>query len=214
MKITKNIFLPAAAGFAALVVALSTIAPASAHVTVTPGEATTASYQTFTISVPNEKTIPTVGVKLLIPETLGSATPTQKAGWQIVKETTGEGDAQTTTSLSWEGGSIADGTRDEFTFSAKLPEKGTELQWKAYQTYSDGTVVAWDQDEHGKHGHGGNSGPFSVTKVAEQSEAENATTKTDKAAKDAATNAERALYLGVGALALSGVAVGLALRKK
>lgn len=214
MKILKKLQKPVAAGSTAFIIAFGTIAPASAHVTVSPNEATTASYQTFTISVPNEKSIPTVSVKLLIPEVIGSATPTQKAGWQIVKEMTGEGDSQRTTSLTWEGGSIADGTRDEFTFSAKLPEKATDLQWKAYQTYADGTVVAWDQDEHGNHGHGGNSGPFSVTKVAEQSEADIAATKTDQAAKDAQTNAERTLYISVGALLLSAVTMGVALRKK
>lgn len=214
MKTTRRAHKPIAAGMTAFAIALSSISSVSAHVTVKPAEVATASYQTFTISVPNEKTIPTVGVKVLIPTTIASATPTQKAGWQITKETSGQGDAAITTSLSWDGGSISDGTRDEFTFSAKLPEKPAELQWKAYQTYADGTIVAWDQDSKGEHGHGGDAGPFSITEVTEQTAAEQSAAKVDTAIQEARVSAERALYVSIGALALSGVGIFLALRKK
>lgn len=196
--------------------ALSLGSTTYAHVTVKPAEAVTSGYQTFTVSVPNEKEISTVSVKVVMPSGIVSATPTQKAGWQIIKETEGTGEDATTKSITWEGGSISDGTRDEFTFSAKTPEKAAELQWKAYQTYADGTVVAWDKASEGGHGHGGeaNSGPFSVTKIVTETTQDAVSKKTDQAAADAQLAAERALYVGIAALVVSIIGVFLVTRKK
>lgn len=59
---------------------------AVAHVTVKPGETTPSTYQVFTVNVPNEKDIPTVSVRLVVPETITGVTPTTKAGWEIVTE--------------------------------------------------------------------------------------------------------------------------------
>lgn len=195
-----------------------TVNTASAHVVVKPSEVVTAGYQTFTVGVPNEKDIPTVSVKVIMPENLENATPTQKSGWQIVKEISGNGEDAKTASITWEGGSIAEGTRDDFTFSAKVPEQTTSLQWKAYQTYADGTVVSWDQEpEEGGHGHSNsepNTGPFSVTEVVKESSQDNSISKADQAAADAKVAAERALYAAIAAIALSVVGIFLAFRKK
>lgn len=190
---------------------------AFAHVTVKPAEVVSSAYQTFTVNVPNEKAMPTVSVKVLIPGDIKNATPTQKAGWQIVKESEGSGEDMKTTSITWQGGSITDGTRDEFTFSAKAPEKVTELQWKAYQTYSDGTVVAWDQESSDNHGHDSskpNTGPLSVTKVTAETAQEASAKKADQAAADAKAAAERSLYVSIAALVLSIAGIYLATRKK
>lgn len=207
----------ASIGISALAVVLVSSSSAFAHVTVKPAEVVAAGYQTFTVNVPNEKPIPTVSVKLLMPDSIASATPTQKAGWEIVKETEGTGESAKTKSLTWQGGAITDGTRDEFTFSAKVPEKAGELQWKAYQTYSDGTVVAWDQASEGGHGHDGeesNSGALSVTKVVSESSDTAAVQKADQAAADAKVASERSLYVAIAALALGVVGIFLATRKK
>lgn len=213
MKFTAPIRKTFAAGLTAVIVAAGATSTAFAHVTVKPTEVVTAGYQTFTVSVPNEKDIPTVSVKVLIPDSIASATPTQKSGWEIVKETAGD----KTTSITWQGGSIGDGTRDEFTFSAKVPEKSGELQWKAYQTYEDGTVVAWDQASEGGHGHDSenpNAGPFSVTKVVAETTQETALQKAEQAAANAQTIAERSLYFSIAALALGIVGIFLGTRKK
>lgn len=205
------------AGISAIALCLVASNSAFAHVTVKPAEVVTAGYQTFVVSVPNEKDIPTSGVKILIPDSIASATPTQKSGWQIVKETEGSGEETRISSISWEGGEIADGTRDEFSFSAKVPEKTGELQWKAYQTYADGTVVSWDKESKDGHGHDSddpNSGPFSVTKVVDQTAQTELTENADRAAADAKVASERALYVGVAALVLSIAAVFLATRRK
>ncbi len=64
------------------------------------------------------------------------------------------------------GGIIPAGLRDDFTFRAQVPAKSTKLVWKAYQTYADGTTVAWDQKPAAGHDEeSSTSGPYSVTKI-------------------------------------------------
>lgn len=153
------------AATAALTIALTFGAGVSAHahVTVKPATAPAASFETFTVSVPNEKDIPTTEVRLVIPGELNYVTPTQKANWDITTKKNGE----TVTEITWEG-SVGAGFRDELSFSAQVPSKTGTITWKAYQTYADGTVVAWDETKQ-SDGHGGdeNKGPASITEVTE-----------------------------------------------
>lgn len=190
---------------------------AFAHVTVKPSEVATASYQIFAVSVPNEKSIPTESVRLDIPEALKSVTPTQKAGWEIEIEKEGSGENTVVKSVTWKGGEISDGMRDEFTFSAKTPDAATELQWKAYQTYADGTVVSWDQEREDGHGHdtdNPNQGPFSVTRVADETEQAASVEQAARTASDAKAAAERALFVAVAGVVLGLASVYVATRKK
>src|SRR3990167_1365634 len=95
MSLAKsNVFSFIIIGIVSMVLLTATTA---AHVVVRPSEVVTASYQTFTISVPNEKEIPTTTVELLIPSGVASVTPTKKANWQITTKTDGDGDAQRVT---------------------------------------------------------------------------------------------------------------------
>lgn len=198
-------------GFAT--VALS--APVSAHVTVKPAEVLTAAYQTFTVSVPNEREVSTVSVKILIPEAIQSVTPTQKAGWSIALEKDGEGDAANTTSVTWSGGAITDGTRDDFTFSAKTPDTETELQWKAYQTYADGVVVSWDQKTDAGHDSAaGNKGPFSITNVVTMTAQDVAVADAERAGANAQATVRLAFYSSIAAVALGVIALYFATRKE
>lgn len=139
--------------------------PAYAHVTVKPTKVSPGDYQTFTTSVPNEKKIAVTGVRLVVPENVKSVTPTVKQGWTISTKKSGE----SVTEVNWTGGIIDTGLRDEFTFSAQAPAEGTEIIWKAYQTYQDGSVVAWDQKPSDDHGHGEekDKGPYSTTELSE-----------------------------------------------
>lgn len=147
---------------------LGTTSYAFAHVTVKPAQTTPATYQVFSVAVPNEKNIPTIQVRLLIPENVESVTPNIKSGWTTKTTTTTDGKV---TELIWSKGIIPEGFRDEFVFSAKTGIKEESIIWKAYQTYSDGTVVAWDANPHEEDTHGqtseeeSTSGPYSETKV-------------------------------------------------
>ncbi len=154
----------------ALASVLIAVSPGSAfaHVVVSPSEALTGEYETFTTSVPNEKDIPVTGIRLVIPDTIELVTPTVKQGWEIQTKKNGE----KVTEISWTGGSIAPELRDEFTFSAHLSSSAGDINWKAYQTYQDGSVVAWDQQpsEEGHHRTEEGKGPYSTTTISEGDE--------------------------------------------
>jgi len=202
------------AGLLVGVSALTLSSAASAHVTVRPTEVVTAGFQTFTVSVPNEKDIPTTAVRVVMPEGLTYVTPTQKAGWRIDVEKIGESERAVVKSITWSGSAIEQGLRDEFTFAAKVPNTAVELRWNAYQTYSDGTVVAWDRETEGGHGTEENAGPFSVTKVVAESPEDVAIDKAQQAAAEAKNTANIALYVGGAGLLLGLVSIFLATRKK
>jgi len=148
-----------------LVAGLVAAGSAFAHVTVKPNEAGMGAFQTFTVGVPVEKDIPTVGMRLVIPEGLNYVTPNVKPGWKIDVKKSGSGEDAAVTEISWTGGSIPAGQRDEFAFSAQVPAQETTVQWKAYQTYQDGSIVSWDQAPSSHEEESENSGPYSETKI-------------------------------------------------
>lgn len=153
--------------FSVLFTGLALMVPAlvAAHVVVTPTQAGIGDDVTFSVSVPNEKAVAVTELKLVVPAGLGELAPTVKPGWQIQTDTSGNGDSAVVTAIIWSGSSIPTGLRDDFTFRAQVPAKATQLTWKAYQTYADGTVVSWDQKPAGSDDADGTSGPYSVTKV-------------------------------------------------
>lgn len=175
----KKIFAVTSA-MLALVLAVPHIV--SAHVTVSPNEVGVGKFQTFNLSVPVEREVATTALRLLIPEGLEHISPTVKPGWKIdikhgestVGETGGEHSGHgPVLELSWTGGSIPAGQRDDFTFSAKVPSKPTTILWKAYQTYADGTVVSWElgpedpQPKKDGKPDFSNKGPASQTKIVD-----------------------------------------------
>ncbi len=169
----------------------------SAHVVVKPNEVEPGAFQTFTMGVPVEKDSPTIGLRLLIPAGLHYVTPTVKPGWKIT--TKKEGDA--ITEILWTGGSIPTGERDEFGFSAQVPSTEQALSWKAYQTYQNGTIVAWDQDPSTTKDSGGN--PFSVTQIKQKA------TTSPSVGRDSST-----FTFSIVALVFSIIAISLARKNR
>ncbi len=133
-------------GLVLIILSLCMVTPAFAHVGVNPKQVGVASFQTFTIGVPNERDTPTIALRLLVPDGVSYVSPNVKPGWTIDIKKTGEGEDAKVSEISWTGGSIPSGQRDDFLFSVQVPVKETTLAWKAYQTYQDGTVVSWDQN--------------------------------------------------------------------
>lgn len=198
--------------------------PTLAHVSVKPAEVGMGAYQTFSVSVPNEKDMATVRVRLLIPEGLESVMPNVKPGWMITvshaeDDMKSEEDHHgSVTEIVWSGGTIPVGQRDEFAFSAKTPSQETDLIWKAYQTYSDGTIVSWDlgkddtqpKDKDGKSDFS-KVGPASYTKIVNDlEESANAINKSD----DRRNDNSPAIMISLFALALSGISLLMSSRRK
>lgn len=154
-----------------------------AHTDVWPHYADVGSFQTFNISVPSEENLATTQIRIVLPEGLSYVTPTIKTGWTI-ETITAEENPKTATShrdsvdqgvteITWKGGSIPAHQRDDFSFSAKVPDRETTLSWKIYQTYKGGKVVAWElgpKDTQPKTADGKSDfsakGPLSQTVVA------------------------------------------------
>lgn len=119
---------------------------ASAHVSVNAPGATQGGYDVLTFRVPTEsETAGTTKVSVQLPG-LRSARTEPLAGWQsaVVKDP----ETDLATEVTWTadpGVQVGPGQFSEFRISAgPLPEVDT-VEFPASQTYSDGTVVDWDQ---------------------------------------------------------------------
>ncbi len=185
---------------------------ATAHVVVKPSEVVTAGFQTYSVSVPTERDVPTTKLKLLIPTGLTHVSPTVKPDWKITTTAKGSGEAAIVTAITWSDGSIPTGQRDDFSFSAKAPDTPTELDWKAYQTYADGVVVSWDKvpSSSGQATESETSGPLSVTNVKTELPGIAPTSQT----VPASNTAEFALYTAIAGVVLSLAAIFVASRNR
>jgi uncharacterized protein YcnI len=143
------------------------LAPASAHVRVKPDATASGGYAGLTFRVPNESdTASTTKIVLTLPQDrpLANVSIRPVPGWtatvveaDLPKPNTNKGATLTraphivTWTASTPGAAIAPGQYQEFAISAgPLPSPGLLLLPVA-QSYSDGTVVNWDQpQESGK----------------------------------------------------------------
>lgn len=206
LKIVKGITI-----FAFTVIMFATAPHALAHVIVHPSTVGVAAIQEFSMSAPSEKDVPTVTIKLLIPDGLQMVVPNAKAGWTITVKKNGTGDAAPVTEIEWTNGSIPPGQRDDFPFQAQVPAKETTLNWKAYQTYQDGSVVAWDHAPSKDPNDDSAPPPYSMTKVVNDlsGSATNNQPMTTGSKKESL-----AFALSAAAIALSLLSLAVALRKK
>lgn len=116
---------------------------ASAHVTVLPEETTQGSYEMFTVRVPSEnETVPTTQVKVEFPSEVNISRFEPKPGWkyEIEKDSSGKITSATWTAENVGLSSIEFGL---FNMQGKVADDATEIVFKAYQTYQDGSVVEW-----------------------------------------------------------------------
>jgi uncharacterized protein YcnI len=146
---------------AAIAGALAVAAPASAHVTVNPREATQGGYTRVAFRAPTESdTASTTKVEVFLPEAtpIASVSTMPVPGWTIAVErkkpaspVAGEGGqpAEVVSKITWTasaGTAIKPGEFQEFPVSlGPLPEVD-KLVFKAIQTYSDGSVVRWIEE--------------------------------------------------------------------
>jgi uncharacterized protein YcnI len=195
--------------------------PAFAHVIVYPYQTGIAQTQDFTVSVPNERDNPVVSVKLLIPKGLSDVSPNATQGWTISIKSKGSGDNAEVSEIDWSNGSIPVGQREEFIFQAQVPPTPTTLPWKAYQTYSDGTVVSWDVDpakmsklsdaQQDALADKENKGEYSTTQVINDLASNNTMNASENSASQ---NAQIAEWFAGLAFLLSVVALAVSLKKK
>jgi uncharacterized protein YcnI len=209
----------------AIVIGISSLflfaTPTFAHVIVYPHQVGIAAIQDFTVSVPNERDNPVVSVRLLIPKGVNLVIPDATQGWTITTKSSGSGDTANVSEIDWTDGSIPIGQREEFIFQAQAPATPTTVAWKAYQTYSDGTVVSWDVNpatvanlsdtQQDQLADKENKGEYSTTQVINDLAASNAMTDAVNSATQKAQIAE--IFAGM-ALLLAIISAVLSSKKK
>ncbi len=135
--------------FAVLSAALLSVAAAHANVKTEGGlsESKAGTSETYRLQVPSEKAVATTEIRLVIPEGVSvSRFQTTPGFLRTVKKN----DAGLVTEVVWRG-RIASDEFARFFFQAKNPAQPADLAWKVYQTYADGSVVAWDDTDRDGH---------------------------------------------------------------
>jgi len=149
----------AVVGAAAAALVVLAAGPAAAHVEVVPESAPKGGSAILSFSVPNERDdASTTQLQVQFPQDhpIPSVSVQTKPGWTIAVEKkqlskpvqTEDGEvSEVVSTITWSGGEIKPGEFDLFTISAgPLPTKGSHLEFKALQTYSDGQVVRWIEE--------------------------------------------------------------------
>jgi uncharacterized protein YcnI len=131
---------------AAASIGLASAAPAWAHVHAEADNPAPGSYSVITFKVPNEseKGALTTQLSVQLPNVASASTETMP-GWTAKLDR--DVAAGTTSGVTWTaapGGGIGPDQFALFRISVKLPDANT-VSLPATQTYSDGTVVKWDE---------------------------------------------------------------------
>jgi uncharacterized protein YcnI len=177
---------------------LTTASVASAHVRVLPEEVPADSYEVLTVRVPTEKDIPTTQVRVEVPEGFTILGVQPVPGWDHEFEENGG----VIEAITWSGGEIGPQEFQQFAVQAKTPKDTGEFAWSAFQTYEDGSVVAWTGSEDAEE-------PASVVTVAEDNGSAETSSSTGWITPIAAYAG-----LGLGVLALIVALVALFRRNK
>jgi uncharacterized protein YcnI len=197
----------AATGAAMSIGLLAGAAPAWAHVHVDADNPTPGSESVLTFNVPNEseKGAFTTQLSVALPN-VESASTEAMPGWTARLDR--DAAAGTTRSVTWTaapGTGIAPDQFALFRISVKLPGTQT-VSLPATQTYSDGTVVKWDQPTP----PGGAEPEYPVPEVAlTGTKADDHVAGSPTAQTAAPDNAAR--WLSGGALAVAAIALATAL---
>lgn len=210
----------AVAGALGTGLALLSTVPAAAHVRVTADSTQPGGYSALTFRVPNEDDrASTTQLSVELPQDTPFASVRTRSlpGWRAELssaalpapvEVNGATLTKAVRTVTWtaeRGASIAPGQYQEFGLSVGPLPAGGELALPATQTYSDGKVVRWDEPTPA--GGAEPEHPAPTLAVAAT------TTSADAPAEQPVRSASAgptATWLGGGALALAGVATGLA----
>ena len=138
------------------VVLLAMLAPVmvQAHVSIWPRESMQGATERYTVRVPTEGKVTTIGADLEVPAGVVVEVVSMPMGWTY--EIKRQGDR--IVGISWKM-DIKPGEFAEFGFVARNPREGTQLVWTLRQRFADGTVTDWTNGPQGLR-------PTAVTKLA------------------------------------------------
>ena len=115
-----------------------------AHVTIQPRESMHGATQRYTVRIPTEGEVATVGVEMEVPEGVIVEVLQTPMGWtyDVVRAD------DRIVSISWQ----VDVKPHEFLevgFVARNPRRGAEIVWTLRQIFADGTVTDWTNGPNG-----------------------------------------------------------------
>lgn len=198
---------PRAAIALAIVLAAIAAPPAAAHVEVVPGEVPVDETVELALRIPNERGVPTTGVRVTFPATVTvGALAEPPPGWTM-RPLMGAGGRLR--GVEYAGGMIRVGGYADFELLAVPLEPGTAL-WRVRQAYADGLVRRWTgpaerEGAQADDAGAGDAGPAAALEVAAASRA-GAPAPPGATADDEDGGSGAAIWLGVVAIALSALA--------
>ena len=110
----------------------------AAHVSILPAESKLGATERYTVRVPTEGQVTTVGVDLVVPDGVTVSSVLASGGWK--SEVKREGSR--IVSIAWQV-EIPAGHFGELIFNARNPKEGTQIAWKVTQRFADGTSREW-----------------------------------------------------------------------
>ncbi|HYN09772.1 MAG TPA: DUF1775 domain-containing protein [Vicinamibacterales bacterium] len=109
-----------------------------AHVTIAPAESKPGVSERYTVRVPTEGQVATVGVDLEVPAGVTVSSILASGGWK--SEVRREGTR--IVAIHWTV-DIPAGHFGELVLNARNPKEGTDIAWKVTQKFADGTSREW-----------------------------------------------------------------------
>ncbi|WP_034343000.1 DUF1775 domain-containing protein [Deinococcus misasensis] len=128
--------------FAVAAALLSSVVFAHATVKTETGltESLAGKSETYRLQVPVEKDLATTEIRMVVPDGVKVSRFIPVPGWTRTVEKDANGRI---TAVTWKG-NLEPMEFIRFFFAATNPADAGTISWKVYQTYSDGTVVPWD----------------------------------------------------------------------
>jgi uncharacterized protein YcnI len=142
----------AAAAVALTGLAVLVLAPAAfAHARMSPAVSLSGKLQLYSLAVPTEKEgLTTTTIVLTVPSGFGIDSFVPSPGWKRSVRSTGSGDSAVVQTVTWTGGNTPTEEDSLFQFLAQPANTGT-YTFDVKQTYSDGSIVDWNQSESGQN---------------------------------------------------------------
>ena len=109
-----------------------------AHVTVGPAESKLGVSERYTVRVPTEGQVATVGVDLDVPEGVTVSYVLASSGWTSELKRVDK----RIVAITWKV-EIPPAHFGELVFNARNPKEGTGILWKIKQRFADGTSSDW-----------------------------------------------------------------------
>lgn len=191
---------------------LAAAGTASAHVTANAPGAAQGGYSVVTFRVPNESaTATTTGVTVILPtdNPLKSVRSAPVAGWTATVAKSANG---TPTSVTWSAGAGTSIGADQFgqfpMNVGPLPKTGS-ITFDATQTYSDGTVVQWNQAPNADGSEPEHPAPEVALAAATTGTGDGVAVTAAPATGATSSSDTTARWLGGGGLLLGALGIGL-----